>query len=42
MEKNKTGMYLKYTIGEIVLVVVWILHCLFSRIGQGNLRVQIS
>ncbi len=28
MEKNKTGKYLKYTIGEIVLVVIGILIAL--------------
>jgi len=26
MEKNKTGKYLKYAIGEIVLVVIGILN----------------
>ena len=38
MEKNKTGKYLKYAIGEIVLVVIGILIAL--QINNWNERVK--
>ena len=43
MEKNKTGKYLKYAIGEIVLVVIGILIALIlnSRITYIN-RVEAA
>jgi hypothetical protein len=37
MEKNKTGKYLKYAIGEIVLVVIGILIALqINNWNEGN------
>ncbi len=36
MEKNKTGKYLKYAIGEIVLVVIGIVIALQLNIAQQN------
>ncbi len=38
MEKNKTGQYLKYAIGEIILVVIGILIAL--SINNWNNKVQ--
>jgi len=38
MEKNKTGMYLKYAIGEIVLVVIGILIAL--QINNQDIQKQ--
>jgi len=40
MEKNKTGKYLKYAIGEIVLVVIGILIAL--QINNANEKNKIS
>ena len=45
MEKNKTGKYLKYAIGEIVLVVIGILIALsINNWNEGlkNQRVEKS
>ena len=36
MEKNKTGKYLKYAIGEIILVVIGILFAL--QINNWNIK----
>ncbi len=37
MEKNKTGKYLKYAIGEIILVVIGILIALqINNINNNN------
>jgi len=38
MEKNKTGKYLKYAIGEIILVVIGILIAL--QINNWNQNQQ--
>jgi hypothetical protein len=40
MEKNKTGKYLKYAIGEIVLVVIGILIAL--SINNWNEKQQLN
>ncbi len=40
MEKNKTGKYLKYAIGEILLVVIGILIAL--SINNWNQKKQLS
>ena len=40
MEKNKTGKYLKYAIGEIVLVVIGILIAL--QINNWNENRKLS
>jgi len=34
MEKNKTGKYFKYAIGEIVLVVIGILIALYLKVTK--------
>ena len=36
MEKNKTGKYLKYAIGEIILVVIGILIALYINNWNNN------
>ena len=40
MGKNKTGKYLKYAIGEIVLVVVGILVALWINDWNENLKLD--
>jgi len=40
MEKNKTGKYLKYAVGEIVLVMIGILLAL--QINNWNERQKIE
>ena len=42
MEKNKTGRYLKYAIGEIVLVVIGILIALSINSWNDNRKDRIS
>tara|TARA_R110000744_G_scaffold363618_1_gene471957 strand:+ start:23 stop:733 length:711 start_codon:yes stop_codon:yes gene_type:complete len=42
MEKNKTGKYLKYAIGEIVLVVIGILIALSINNWNDNRKNRIS
>jgi len=42
MEKNKSGMYLKYAIGEIVLVVIGILIALSINNWNENRKNRIS
>ena len=41
MEKNKTGKYLKYAIGEIVLVVIGILIALQINNWNENRKSKI-
>ena len=40
MEKNKTGKYLKYAIGEIVLVVIGILIALQINNWNENRKLE--
>ena len=42
MEKNKTGKYLKYVIGEIVLVVIGILIALYINNRHENRLKKIE
>jgi len=42
MEKNKTGKYLKYAIGEIVLVVIGILIALSINNWNENRKIKIK
>ena len=40
MEKNKTGKYLKYAIGEIVLVIIGILIALSINNWNANRKLK--
>ena len=42
MEKNKTGKYLKYAIGEVVLVVIGILIALQINNWNENRKLNIT
>ena len=42
MEQNKTGKYLKYAIGEIVLVMIGILLALQVNTWNGERKVDIE
>ena len=42
MEKNKTGKYLKYAIGEIILVVIGILIALSINTWNENRKSELK